>query len=366
MADEVLAVVIDTGSYKVKAGFSGADTPQVGFRSLVAYGEGEELVVGNNALKNLGNKSLMQPIQHGIVRNWGLAEKIWEHLYEKELKVKPNDYPVLLAEPPLNPKIHREKCCQLFFEAFMVPGMYMAATSLLSLYGSAKTCGLVLDIGQGVAHAVPISDGTIVPHAVRRVDVGGYDVTSQLMASIRGLNSDDPMAREIANEIKETCCYVALDYQETLQRAEKNPETCKKTFTLPDGFNLTLSKECFQCPEIIFSPEVGGRSAPHLTDVMYHSIRNCEPELHRTMFSNILISGGSSLFRGFPERCEKELKGLINGNSPVKIVSNPKNRDTNVWLGGSIVASLSSFQQMWVTKADYEESGPTVIHRKCF
>ncbi|KAK1443989.1 actin [Babesia gibsoni] len=365
MADEILAVVVDTGSYKVKAGFSGADAPQVTFRSLAAYGEGVDVEVGPNAVSKIGSLPIMHPVQHGIVRNWALAERIWRHVYN-ELKASPIEHPVLLSEPPLNPKLHRERICQLFFESFDVPGLYMAPSSLLALYGSAKTTGLVLDIGEGVAHTVPISDGTIIPHAVGRLDVGGYDVTSNLLASIPSLNHESPMDREIANNIKETCCYVSSDYHEDIKNAQRNPESFSKRYTLPDGSVITLSKECFHCPEMLFNPEAGGRNSPRLVDSIYHSIRGCEPELHRNLFSNILLTGGSSLFSCFPERCEKDIRELVNGNANVKVHHGSKNRDTTVWVGGSVVAALSTFQQMWVTRADYDESGPTVIHRKCF
>ncbi|GIX63458.1 actin, putative [Babesia caballi] len=282
------------------------------------------------------------------------------HAFENELKVSQREHPVLLSEPPLNPKLHRERCCQLFFEAFEVPGLYMAPTSLLALYGSSKTTGLVLDLGEGVAHAVPINEGTVVPHAVGRLDVGGYDVTSFMLASLPGLDPAKVQDRQIAKEIKHNCGYVALDYEQELKALEKNPEQNARRYTLPDGSSISLGNASFQCPEMLLSPEVAGRNAPKMVDVVYHAIRNCEPDMHRALFSNIVLTGGSSLFSGLTERCEKDLRAAVNDNAPVKLAGTIKNRELTVWIGGSIVASLPSFQQMWVTKADYDESGPTV------
>ncbi|GBE61055.1 actin II [Babesia ovata] len=346
MADETLALVVDTGSYNIKVGYSGAEAPLSTFRSIVGYREGAELVLGDAALKETDSKAILHPIQHGIVRNWALAERLWMHAFHNELKVSQREHPVLLSEPPLNPKLHRERCCQLFFEAFDVPGLYMAPTSLLALYGSSKTTGLVLDVGEGVAHAVPINEGTIVPHAIGRLDVGGYDVTSFFLASIDALDRHKLQDRHIANQIKEQCGYVALDYENELKMAEKQPEQYSKRFTLPDGSVIATGTASFRCPEMLFSPEVAGSSAPKLADVVYYSVRSCEPEMHKTMFSNILLTGGSSLFPGFVERCEKDIKAATNDNAPVKIASSIKNRAYAVWVGGSIVASLQTFQQI--------------------
>ncbi|CDR93781.1 actin family protein, putative [Babesia bigemina] len=392
MADETLALVVDSGSYNIKVGYSGADAPLSTFRSVVAcklsFARWHALQTAKGRSSSSGTPRCRRPIRGpSCIRSSmassatgkspasastahrgrrALAERLWMHAFQNELKVSQREHPVLLAEPPLNPKLHRERCCQLFFEAFDVPGLYMAPTSLLALYGSSKTTGLVLDVGEGVAHAVPINEGTIVPHAIGRLDVGGYDVTSFFLASIDALDRHKLRDRYIANQIKEQCGYVAIDYENELKTAEKQPEQYSKRFTLPDGSTISTGTACFRCPEMLFSPEVAGSNAPTLAEVVYHTVRSCEPDMHKTMFSSILLTGGSTLFPGFLERCEKDIRAATNDNAPVKIAGSIKNRSTAVWVGGSIVASLQSFQQMWVTKAEYDESGPTVIHRKCF
>ncbi|GFE55144.1 actin II [Babesia ovis] len=366
MVDDTLALVVDTGSYSIKVGYSGAEKPQKTFRTLAAYQQNDELVVGNEALKYATKRAIISPVQHGIVRNWAIMERLWMHAFKNELNVSQMEHPVLLSEPPLNPKMHREKVCQLMFENFNVPGLYMSPTSLLGLYGAGKTTGLAVDIGEGVAHAVPINDGTIYPHAIGRLDVGGNDVTSHLVSMIPDLDPKSYYSRVIADEIKERYCYVAVNYKQQLKLIERDPEQYTKKYTLPDGKIITLMRECFEAPEILISPDIGGRYCPSLADIVYHSVRSCEPEVHKAMFTNILLTGGSTLYEGFIERCEHEFKDAANENMAIKIVPNVKNRNLCVWSGGSIVASLSTFQQMWVTKAEYEESGPTVIHRKCF
>ncbi|KAK1332785.1 hypothetical protein QTO34_006316 [Cnephaeus nilssonii] len=386
-------VVIDNGSGVIKAGFAGDQIPKYCFpnyvgrpkhmRVMAGALEGD-LFIGPKAEEHRGLLALRYPMEHGVVRDWNDMERIWQYVYSKDqLQTFSEEHPVLLTEAPLNPSKNREKAAEVFFETFNVPALFISMQAVLSLYATGRTTGVVLDSGDGVTHAVPIYEGFAMPHSIMRVDIAGRDVSRYLRLLLRkeGFDFHTSAEFEVVRTIKEVtkgrrlwsdggggqdqglksslgvgvpvtafegvsllpasqrACYLSINPQK-----DEALETEKVQYTLPDGSMLDVGPARFRAPELLFQPDLVGDESEGLHEVLAFAIHKSDLDLRRTLFANIVLSGGSTLFKGFGDRLLSEVKKLAPKDVKIKI-SAPQERLYSTWIGGSILASLDTLRR---------------------
>ncbi|KAJ5073812.1 actin alpha 1 skeletal muscle a [Anaeramoeba ignava] len=352
--DENETIIIDNGSSTIKTGFGGDDTPRIIFPSIVGRLRHPEIMtglnikdyyVGDEAISKRGILTLKYPIEHGIITNWDDIECIWHHTFYNELKISPEEHSLLMTEPPLNPKSNREKTTQIIFETFNIPNFYLSNSSVLALLQSKRTTGIVIEMGYQVCNSVSIHEGNVLNDSILRMNIGGRDLTDYLQKILyeRGYSFITYAEREIIKDIKEKLCYVSLDFYEEMDLSN-NSNSIEKNYELPDGQIITLGNEIFRCTEPLFQPSLIGFSQIGIHQIIYNSIMKCDEEIRK-------------------EIIEKEIKQLSPKDMKVEVISPPE-RKYSVWIGGSILSSHYIFKNLSISKEEYEEFGPSIIHKK--
>mmetsp|Transcript_4265 Transcript_4265/g.7603 ORF Transcript_4265/g.7603 Transcript_4265/m.7603 type:complete len:427 (+) Transcript_4265:69-1349(+) len=397
-------IVIDCGSASMKAGFAGGTKPKVEIGTKVGRAkhqrvmpggalEGEEqrisggkssrstsssgissYFVGRKLDEHRGAFLLEYPMERGRVVDggWDAMELLWEHIYsQSNLNAKLDEHPVLLTEPPHNPTAHREQLAEVFFETFRSPALFVAPPAVLSLYASGRTTGVVLDVGEGVTHCIPVYEGYALPHSIVRSDVAGSDVTKRLQLLMRknGVAFSTTAESDFCSTMKEEVCYVSnvptkeeSDYDIGSGVGGGAGETSKAQYQLPDGQVINLGNERHRASEVLFQPSLIGSEERPIHDVLLTSILQSDMDLRSTLFSNIVLSGGTTLLPGLGDRLLYEVRSRAPERTRIRI-SAPPERKESAWVGGSILASLATFKNMWVGRSEYEEYGSSILHR---
>ena len=365
--EDARKIVIDNGSSLCRIGFANADAPRAVFPSSVSVGQHH--LAGYQA-----THPMIRPLERGVVTDWEAMEAVWHYAFNNELRVSPKDYSVLVSDQILNPKINREKMTEIMLEKFGVGGLIVSTSSLLSLYANGRDSGVVVESGHGTTSVVSIQESCIIPYAIQRLDVGGQDVTDYLVKLLRerGYSFSTPLECGHVEKMKEHLCSVKMDWN---QRPDSGFE---KSFKLPDGLTVTLGDEVFRAPEILFNPSLlfqantrtsdqlpylGKNSLPGIPELIRRSVMSCETDVRRSVLcSSIIMSGGNTMFPGLESRLFQTVSKLFPSSMRIR-VRFPPDRKSSAWIGGAIYATLAN---TWITRTEYDEYGPSVVHRLRF
>nr|XP_033780579.1 actin-like [Geotrypetes seraphini] len=356
-------IVIDNGSDFCRSGFAEDDKPQSIIRSIAVFPD----VLGKKHCELRANRpgetlaAKRAPVKHGIVVNWDAMEILWNHVFLCELRTFPEDHAVLVTDSPSCPTTNREMMAEVFFEAFDVPALRVAHTALLSLCSYGLISGLVVEAGAGVCHTAPVYDGEVIRKATYRLDIAGKVLTKylkQLLTDGHSLLSS--LKRKTVTGIKEELCYISLDFNKEIHEKDHQRE---KDFHLLDGQQITLDQERFLCPEPMFKPKMLLDDSSGLHSLAFSSILKAPETFRSKTLYRVALSGGSTMFPCFPERIRNELVSLAPEDYHFQVMASPR-RINSTWLGGSILASLSSLQGTMMTREDYNEHGAGYVHQK--
>ncbi len=364
-----LTVILDIGQFSTKIGFAGEDSPSQVFLTMVGKPKYQsvganyeskasrenEIYVGDE-IQSIGLYKIFHPIEKGNVVDWNHFENIIDYIFYN-LRVDPTLVNVLFAVHPLFPYKDLEKIFELFLEKYMCMSFYPVLDSMLTLYSGGFQTGLIIEIGDSNTRIVPIYEGYKLGYAVRILDIGGRVLTHHMEQTLEsiGWSVDSSIRRELVRVLKEKACFVSLDYNEDQKRSEQY----EKEYSLPDGSTISLNKERFIVPELLFKP-----SSELEEDALHVAIMDvieaCDLDIRQDLLNNIFLSGGSSMFPNLKSRIYQELELELarrkKKNQVIRIIA-PMERTFSVWIGGSILAMIPEFSQNWITRAKYFNEG---------
>jgi actin-related protein 3 len=392
MTARLPAVVIDNGTGYTKMGFAGNHEPSFIIPTVIASHSGNinkgvkstgiedlDFHIGDDALKNSKVYGINYPVRKGQVDNWTHMEQLWQHCIFKYLRCDPEDHYFALTEPPLNPPENREFTAEVMFETFNVPGLYIAVQAVLALaasWTSSKVTertltGTVIDSGDGVTHVIPVAEGYVIASAIKSMPLAGRNVTQFIQNLLRDRGEKVPPAQqlEVAKSIKERYSYVCPDLVKEYKKYDEEPAKWFKVYKDTESvskqeFSVDVGYERFLGPEIFFNPELfSGEYFTPLPDEVDKCIQSSPIDCRRGLYKNIVLSGGSTMFKDFARRLQRDIKRHVENkklsNVEVKVISHGMQRYA-VWFGGSMLASTSEFFKVCHTKQQYDEIGPSI------
>jgi actin-related protein 3 len=403
MANRMPACVVDVGTGYTKLGFAGNSEPQYIFPSAIAVKEAAktgataakgvedlDFFIGDEAVDAVGY-ACKYPVRHGIVEDWDLMECYMEQVIFKYLRAEPEDHAFLLTEPPLNTPENREYTAEIMFESFNVPGLYIAVQAVLALaaswtsrhVGERTLTGTVIDSGDGVTHVIPVAEGYVIGSCIKHIPVAGRDITAFVQQILRDREMGIPpeQSMDVARKIKERYSYVCPDIVKEFEKYDSEPEKWVKQYhgvesRKKEPFTVDVGYERFLGPEIFFHPEFANPDfQTSISETVDDVVQGCPIDVRRGLYKNIVLSGGSTMFKDFSKRLQRDVKRIVDNRlklseklsggtlkpSPIecKVVSHSMQRYA-VWFGGSMLASTPEFYQVCHTKAEYDEKGPSI------
>lgn len=418
--DEVGAIVIDIGHNSTRVGFAGEDTPRADIPSVVGVienktteSEGKENIekkyfldtTAINAVRE--NMELKSFLNDGMIEDFELFEKMIDHIYSKHILVPTSEEnPVLMSEASWNMRAKREKICEIMFEKYKVPAFFLVKNSMLAAFANGRSTGLVLDCGASHTSAVPIQDGYVLQQAICKQPIGGDYITqlckqyfdhkkleivpSYLVKTKKPFKENEtpswtkktdipPVTESWSNYAVKK---VLQDFQSSVLQVSTDAPYEKGTASaypivhheFPNGLEYESSWERFLIPEKLFNPRESGDGIPpdppgtmDMAQIVTTSVGMCDVDLRPALYGTVIITGGNSLITGFTDRLQMDLSSRTPPSMRLKLIhaSQSAERRFGAWIGGSILASLGTFQQMWISQAEYKEFGKAQVDRKC-
>lgn len=396
-------VILDNGTGYSKIGYAGNFEPSALIPTFIstpvatntgkAQGtEDLDFFIGQDATIKRPNYNVDYPIREGVVSNWDNMEKYLQRCIYQYLRCDPEEHFFLMTEPPLNSPENREYTAEIMFETFNVPGLYIAVQAVLGLCASmlnskagrstSEVTGTVIDSGDGVTHVIPVVSGYVIGSCIKHIPMAGRTITDFVMEQLRARGEPCPADQiiDVARRVKELYSYVCPDLVKEFAKYDAEPTKHFIQYTGHDlrtkaPFTVDIGYERFMAPELFFNPEIFSSDfTTSLPDLVDNVIQGCPIDTRRPLYKYITLSGGSTMYKNFQRRIERDIKNKCKSRFDVnrKLFPNMNLQEPEVnvithrfqrfavWFGGSMLATQPDILSAFHTRADYQEKGSSI------
>uniref|UniRef100_A0A8C7M104 Actin like 6A n=1 Tax=Oncorhynchus mykiss TaxID=8022 RepID=A0A8C7M104_ONCMY len=357
------------------------------------------------------NMEVMSPLKNGMIEDWDSFQAILDHTYKMHFKSEPSIHPVLMSEASWNTRAKREKLTELMFEHYNIPAFFLCKTAVLSSFANGRSTGLVLDSGATHTTAIPVHDGYVLQQGIVKSPLAGDFMSMQCRELFQELNVEIVPPYMIASKVRPAkvsqncsfqrfhislfgdavrdgtpaswkkkeklpqvtrswhnymCNTVIQDFQASVLQVSDSPydeqvaaQMPTVHYELPNGYNCDFGAERLKIPEGLFDPSnakgLSGNTMLGVGHVVTTSVGMCDIDIRPGLYGSVVVTGGNTLISGFTDRLTREL----SQKTP------PVSEALKYFLFTYFVHFLGTFQQMWISKQEYEEGGKQCVDRKC-
>ncbi|KAF0718098.1 Aste57867_1904 [Aphanomyces stellatus] len=359
--DELNAIVCDVGSLRSRMGFAGEDDA----RYIGMPGDDSDM----NGIMTAD----------GVVQSYDALEASLDAGFARLAVDAPRQHPILWSESNFQPppssssdedpsstsKCDREAIAELFFEKYDVPAYFVSKSAVLTCFANGRSTGLVVEMGHGGTSVVPVQEGYVLGHHASRHATGGAALNRFLRTRVDEKRKPDaaPLSWSCIRDIKASICRAS----EAPFDEKANAQIPQMPYELPDGTQIALGVERFSVAEHYFHYDKQPDDVPglFLPGLVVDAASRGDADTKKELLHNVVVAGGASCFESLPTRLERELSTLVPSAKPKVVAGQPTERKLSAFLGGSILGSLGSFHEMWISKTEYAEHGASLVQKKC-
>lgn len=385
---ELPHIVIDLGSDTIKCGFNCESVPRFEIPNVIGrykkntislINSSDKCFCGDDALYNASTLDIKYPkIENNgkfDIEDDGLKdiESLFSYIFENKFNVNQESYNVFIIDSLYTPLKERDAIARILFEKFRLYNIHFEPQSIMSLYSTSKTSGIIVNSGEIETEIVPIYEGYIIPVGISSYPLGGRDLTKSFQKTYKNIFDINRVNNHVwmAKKIKEAFSELLPD-KEAYSKLISQKDSDKKEFILPDGNIIEIGNERFTIPEIIFNPQLIDLDTKNLPELIFDSIKKCDISTRKELFNNIILVGGNTIINGFSDRFKNEFESIINSNQDQTASSEQKRsykihetkeRKYSAWIGASGICSLSDFFDKWINRNTYFEKGEKVFEQ---